>query len=376
VVSVALVVSGALPLTGSDSAYEVLKRTAPVMVFLVAITVVAELCQVAGLFDVVAVLAARVASGRTSLLFLGMIVIGALATIVLSLDTTAVLFTPVVLALAARLGLSPLPFAFAAVWLANTASLLLPISNLTNLLALNRLGLSPLQFASRMALPAVAALLVTVAVLIVIFRRQVVGHYRVPSLEFPGERLPLFASGAVCCLIVPALAAGLRVWAVALVAASVLAAVFVRHRPDVLRIDLVPWRLVISVVGLFMIVDVLGRIGLDAIVRSGIADGSSTVDLLRDTGVAALTANAVNNLPAYLSLEREVSPGHPHALLAVLIGVNVGPLLTIHGSLATLLWRERCRSAGVTVSTRQFVLYGFALVPLALVAATAALAIG
>jgi len=98
-------------------------------------------------------MAARAAGGSTSRLFGLIAVLGTVTTIGMSLDTTAVLLTPVVLALTARLRLAPLPFALLAVWLANTASLLLPMSNLTNLLASQRLGLSTLGFAARMALP-------------------------------------------------------------------------------------------------------------------------------------------------------------------------------------------------------------------------------
>src|SRR6185437_12670939 len=109
------------------------KRVGPILLFLVAITVVAELADAAQVFDVAATRAAKIGHGRTWGLFALIVVLGSLTTIVLSLDTTAVLLTPVVLALAAQLRIPVIPFAMAAVWLANTASLLLPVSNLTNL---------------------------------------------------------------------------------------------------------------------------------------------------------------------------------------------------------------------------------------------------
>src|SRR3954452_10941862 len=105
-------------------------------------TVLAELADEAGVFDVAAHRAARLARGRTLALYGLVVVLASATTVLLSLDTTAVLVTPVVLALAQQLELSPVPFALAAVWLANTASLLLPVSNLTNLLAISRLDLS------------------------------------------------------------------------------------------------------------------------------------------------------------------------------------------------------------------------------------------
>jgi len=141
------------------------QRVGPILGFLVAITVVAELADAAHVFDVAAVRAARTAKGRTPLLFAMVLLLGALTTIVLSLDTTAVLLTPVVLAMATRLRLSPVPFAMAAVWLANTASLLLPVSNLSNLLAVDRVHMSATEFANRMWLPALLSLLVSATVL-------------------------------------------------------------------------------------------------------------------------------------------------------------------------------------------------------------------
>jgi len=145
------VVTGVLP--GAAARDVAVTRGAPIMVFLVAITVLTELADRAGVFDAAAGVCARAARGSTIRLFLLIAALGTLTTIGMSLDTTAVLLTPVVLALTARLGLSPLPFALLAVWLANTASLLLPVSNLTNLLAVQRLNLPTLAFAARMALP-------------------------------------------------------------------------------------------------------------------------------------------------------------------------------------------------------------------------------
>ena len=137
--AVAVVATGLLPW---DETTDVIRRMAPILLFLVAITVLAELAEVAMVFDIAAREAAHLARGRTPVLFLLVAGLATLTTILLGLDTTAVLLTPVVLSLAAQLQLSPLPFAMVTVWLANTASLLLPVSNLTNLLALRRLHLS------------------------------------------------------------------------------------------------------------------------------------------------------------------------------------------------------------------------------------------
>jgi arsenical pump membrane protein len=361
------VVTGLLPLA---EAGDVTIRVAPVLVFLVAVTVLAELADDAEVFDVAAVRAARLARGRVWLLYGAVVALGTLTTIVLSLDTTAVLFTPVVLSLAARLELDPLPFAFAAVWLANTASLLLPVSNLTNLLAAGKLGLTPLEYAGRMALPSLAAVLVTCAVLALRHRRSLSGSYLVPRVEAPGDRVLFVTAAAACVLLVPALLAGVPVAVASSVAAVAVAAVFGVRRRSTLRFGLLPWRLLLLVEGLFLVVSAAGPHGLDTALRTAAGSGDGALGALRMVATAAVGANLANNLPTYLALDRVVPPDR---LLDVLLGVNLGPLVLPWGSLATLLWMERCRARGVRISLRAFAIGGLLVVPPLLVTSVVAL---
>ncbi len=139
-------------------------RVGPILSFVVCLTVVAELSSALGVFALLARVAARLARGSVLALWLLVVLVGVAATAVLSLDTTAVLLTPLVLALAAQLDLDRELFALTAVWLANTASLLLPVSNLTNLLAVGRLPAGGASgFAALSWAPALACVLVTVA---------------------------------------------------------------------------------------------------------------------------------------------------------------------------------------------------------------------
>lgn len=355
---VGVVLSGLLSPSG---AVGVLVRVAPVLLFLVAVTVLAELAQAGQVFDVAAVRAARAARGRVPALFALIVVLGTITTIALSLDTTAVLLTPVVLALAARLGLAPLPFAMAAVWLANTASLALPVSNLTNLLALRSLGLSAPGYARTLALPALVAVAVTVAVLVIWQRRALRGRYEVPDVLRAEDGVLFTVAALACLLLVPLLLAGVAVqWAACAAAAPVVVTAAIR-RPALLRFSLLPWRLVVLVTGLFLLVEALGPLVLDAALGGAVAGRPPLVV----AAVAAGSANAVNNLPAYLALERAVPASD---LLAVLLGVNLGPLITPWGSLATLLWAERCRAAGVHVPWAVFAATGAVLVAVLLVA--------
>jgi arsenical pump membrane protein len=365
VAGILAVATGLLPLSGAG---DVTARVGPVLGFLVAVTVLAELAERAEVFELAADRVARLGRGRIPLLFLLVCVLGAITTIFLSLDTTAVLLTPVVLALAARLELSPLPFALTAVWLANTASLLLPVSNLTNLLAADKLGVPATTYVSRMAPSAVAAIVATVVVLGVRFRRELSGRYDVPAPRPVPDRWLFWVSAAACLGFGPAVIAGVPAWEAATPAAGVVVAAYLWRRRTELRLQLLPWRLVVLIEGLFLVIEAAGRHGLDRLLHDILGDGGSW----RVGSIAAGVANVFNNLPAYLALERETSR---HDLLALLCGVNIGPLILLWGSVATLLWRERCKARGVDIGAGQFARIGLVGVPIVLAAALGALAV-
>src|SRR4029079_18635242 len=111
----------------------------------------------------------------------------------------------------------------------------------------------------------------------------------------------------------------------------------------------VPWKAALGVALLFVAVDMALAAGLGRWLTEAVGSGTGTADLLRLSSIGAASANAINNLPAYLALE--VTADHsPVRLAALLVGVNAGPLVTVWGSLATILWAQRCRAAGMEVS--------------------------
>jgi arsenical pump membrane protein len=370
---VLVLVTGLLPW---HDAHAVVDRVAPILLFLAAVTVVAELADAAGVFDVAAHVAAGLGRGRVLALWLLVVVLATATTVVLSLDTTAVLLTPVVLALASQLDLAPLPFAMTTVWLANTASLLLPVSNLTNLLAVGRLHWSATTYARHTWPAAVAAVAVTVAVLFAWHRRELSGGYAVPRRPSIPDRLTFWLATSVCVLLGILFVAGVPYWAAATAGAVLLGLAFAWRQRDKLAWSLLPLPLVVTTLGLFFVVQAAETHGLARVLRDSVGSGGTGfAGLLRVAGVGAAGSNIVNNLPAYLAIEPAVASSHPR-LLALLIGSNLGPLLTVWGSLATLLWRERCKARDVHVSWGRFLLEGLTLVPLLLLASTAALELG
>jgi arsenical pump membrane protein len=331
-------------------------------------------------FDVAASRLARLGRGRPVALFALCVLLATVTTVALNLDTTAVLLTPVLLALATRVGLPPLATAMTTVWLANTASLLLPISNLTNVLAAGKIGLSPVRFAAQLAAPAAAAVGVTALLLWLFFWRPAIrelddGRYEVPPVHVPADgrlaALGLFAA----VVFLAGVLIGLPLELASTVGAVIMVAACLWRRRSALRPGLIPVRLLVLVIGVFLVVQTLTGHGLGDLVHDLIGSGTGSLGTARAAGTGALLANVVNNLPAYVAGEAALlaSGGDHRALLGLLIGVNVGPLITPWASLATVIWFERCRAAGVSVSLPRFVLTGALLVLLAVPAATAAL---
>ncbi|MDQ0663365.1 arsenical pump membrane protein [Arthrobacter ulcerisalmonis] len=347
---------------------ELASRTIPILAFVLAMSLVTELADEAGLFRVVTDKLAALGRGRVFLLWLLVVAVATVSTVFLSLDTTAVLVTPVVVLLAVHARIPPLPFALTSIWLANTASLLLPVSNLTNLLAQDRLGLSPWRFAGLAWAPALVGLLVPLALLWLAFRRDLRGTYG-PQPAHPVREPALLKAAAVTLLVLlPALVSGVPVQYPALAAAAVLLVVFLRRRPSALRWSMVPWRPLMLTVGLFMLMEALHAHGLTSLLAGVAGSGESLPALLQLAGLGAGAANAANNLPAYLALEPVA--GSPARLAALLIGVNLGPLVTPWASLATLLWHERLRVLNVPIRWG-----GFAVAGLVAVALTVPLAV-
>jgi Na+/H+ antiporter NhaD/arsenite permease-like protein len=376
-------VTGTLP--AADLA-ALVDRVAPILLFVVAMTVVTEMASEAGIFLWIARRFRHWGRGYSFLLWLFLAVFATLSTIFLSLDTTAVLLTPVVVSVTRQAGLPPLPFALMTVWLANTASLLLPISNLTNLLAQHSLGgISPSGFAALMWAPSLAAVLVPLVFIALVFRRDLSKRYsRIPvgrvrpdaetgsSTAASADRVLLGGTAVVLALLLPALVSGVPVWIPAAAAALVLGAVFAFRRPRVLKVQLVPWSLLLFASGLFLVMETARHLGASTFVGQLAGAGESFPELLRLAATGAAGSNVLNNLPAYLLAEPLAET--PQRMAALLIGVNAGPLIPPWASLAPLLWHDRLVRMNVLITWRGYALFGLMVAPLTVFAAVMALA--
>ena len=401
--AVIVVLFGAVPLS---DAWSQVHSLLPVVGFLAAVLALAYLCAREGLFEAAGAALARLCTGLPRRLLAGVFVLAAVVTAVLSLDATVVLLTPVVLATANRAGARPRPHLYACAHLANSASLLLPVSNLTNLLALGAAGLSFTRFAALMALPWLVAVAVEYVVFRGYFARELAADdgtsgrtdglpetpvaapapdlltapaHLPPSAALPAPPpLPVFALVVLSLTLggfVVSSFAGLNpAWA-ALAGALVLAVRALRRK------ETTPRELVKAANPLFCVFVLALGVVVQAVVDNGLGeavdrllpDGASLPALLGLAAFAALLANLINNLPAVLALLPFAAQSGAGPVLAVLIGVNIGPNLTYVGSLATLLWRRILHGHGAAPDLKSFTRLGLLTVPVTLAASTVAL---
>jgi arsenical pump membrane protein len=369
------VLVGAIPL--SDAVDEVV-RLAPVVGFLAAVLVLAQLCEHEGLFHAAGAWLARAGAGSPQRLLAGVFGLAAATTAVLSLDATVVLLTPVVFATAARSGVRPKPHVYACTHLANSASLPLPVSNLTNLLAFAAAGVSFLHFTALMAVPWMVAVAVEYLVFRWFFAVDLRAAAHPPAAAEDRPALPVFVLvvlGLTLAGFAVASLAGVDPAWVAFAGAAVLAVRALATRrttpPAVLRAAGVPFLLFVLALG--VVVRAVVDNGLDDALAHVTPAGSSLLALLGWAAVAAVLANLINNLPAVLALLPLATTVGAPAVLAVLIGVNLGPNLTYVGSLATLLWRRVLHRHDTAVDLGEFSRLGLLTVPLSLVGSTVGL---
>jgi arsenical pump membrane protein len=359
-----------------------LRHLGPVVAFLVTILVVSDVCARAGLFTAAAERVRAASRGRPVRLFTGVFLLAAAVTAVLSLDATVVLLTPVVVGAAVASGTSVRPGALTCVRMANSASLLLPVSNLTNLLAMPHLDLSFGRFAVVMA-PVLAAVLVAeYAALRLLLRDDLRWPARAPAAAPTGAapplpRVPLVAVGLMLVGFAAGSPLGVAPFWVSTAAAVVLVAWARRRGLATVRgaVHAGQPSFAVFVLCLGVVVAALSEGFLADGVARLVPGGTSWPDLLVVAALATVLANLLTNLSATLLLVPLVAPLGTDAVLAALVGLNVGSGLTYTGSLANLLWRRTLARAGERPSLGDFHRVSLVVTPLSLLAAVTALAV-
>ena len=377
----------ALRLVPLKLAGQAVAKGSDVYLFLIGMMLLSELAREQGVFDWVASVAVRGADGSCSRLFLLVYSVGTLVTIFMSNDATAVVLTPAILTAVRKAKVSPLPYLFVCALIANAASFVLPISNPANLVVFHT-GMPPLgTWLADFGVPSLLSILVTFLVIRILFR-----HELCKSIQCEVEDTKLSGNGK---LVLTGLALMIAVLLTAsamkkdlglptcLAALAITAVVSVKSKSNPITLTReISWGTLLLVAGLFVMVDAVESQGaLDQTQRwlawaSGLGENAGTMVVGFAVGIAN---NIVNNLPLGLIAGGTIQAAHTKGLMAnaVLIGVDLGPNLSVTGSLATILWLLAVRkdSGGGTggenldVSFWKFLKVGAIAMPVALFAA-------
>jgi arsenical pump membrane protein len=382
--AVLLIALGLLP--AADALGAVAKGT-DVYLFLVGMMLLAELARLEGLFDWLAAEAAKMARGSATRLFSLVFAVGTLVTVFLSNDATAVVLTPAVAAVVKAVRVKePLPYLFICAFIANAASFVLPISNPANLVIYGS-HMPPLtRWLSQYTLPSLLSVVATYVVLRwsqrVWLRQRLSTEVEVAALT-AGGKLAAVGIGGTALVLLASSAFGIQLGLPAFLA-GVMTAVLVLARSRNAVMDVargISWGVLPLVAGLFVLVEALQKTGvtddLAGLLRDVVA-WSAAGGVWAAGAVLGIGCNLVNNLPAGLLAGRVVQVAQvPETVrAAVLIGVDLGPNLSVTGSLATILWLTALRREGLRVSAWRFLKLGALVMPPALALAIAGALVG
>jgi len=357
-----------------------------VYLFLTGMMLLAELAKLYGVFDWLAAIAVKQCNGSQSRLFTLVYGVGTAVTIFMSNDATAVVLTPAVLAAVKRAQVKPLPYLLICALIANAASFVLPISNPANLVVFHS-GMPRLsRWLVMFALPSIVSITATYLLLRLYCRREMDkpsgGHGPDGHLSTPGK-ITLFGIFSVAAVLLVASALKMDLGLPACLASLVIAAILlIRERSNPLPvIREISWSILPLVAALFVIVEAVKTAGALQMLHQALlysmqwqAAGST----LAVGGIVGFGTNLVNNLPLGLiaGATLQTVPFHPLLARAVLIGIDLGPNLSITGSLATILWLIAIRREGMHLSGWQFLKAGLIVMPVSLALTLTAALIG
>jgi arsenical pump membrane protein len=351
---------------------------ADVYFFLAGMMMLSELAREYSVFDWVSSAAVRHARGSCVRLFTLVYGFGTLVTIFMSNDATAVVLTPAILAAVRKAKTPPLPYLFACALIANAASFVLPISNPANLVVF-RLGMPPLgRWLAWFGVPSILSIAATYLVMRFVFRRELAGHTEdhADVLLTADGKLVLAGLGLTAAVLLTASALGrdlgLPTFAAAL-AITAMISIKTRNNPLPLAKE-ISWGTIALVAGLFILVDAVESIGALGFTHAALAWAERLAALpgaLVTGFVVGVANNLVNNLPLGLIAGQTLKAAHATQLTAsaVLIGVDLGPNLSVSGSLATILWLIALRREKLHVSYWSFLKVGAIAMPVALLVA-------
>ncbi len=375
----ALLLLGLLPIKDALSG---VTKGIDVYLFLIGMMLIAELGQREGLFDYLAVFAVEHARGSPQRLFLLVYAVGILVTVFLSNDATAIVLTPAVYAATRAAGASPLPYLFVCAFIANAASFVLPISNPANLVVFGARMPHLAEWLRQFAAPSIAAIVVTYAALRITQRRALSEEKIEASVPTPhlsrGGKLAAVGIAAVGVVLMAASAFDVQLGLPAFLCGAIAttAVLSLSRKSPWPVLQGVSWSVIPLVAGLFVMVEALvrtGAIGHLNLLLHEVTARSPSGALWMVGLTTAIADNFANNLPVGLVAGSVAASDHlPREVVgAMLIGVDLGPNLSVTGSLATILWLVALRRQKIELTAWRFLRLGMIVTPPALVAALA-----
>ena len=383
----ALIGAGAMVLAGLVSPSGVVSDVAGhwnVLLFFVGLTGAAAVAERSGLFEALAGTSARLSAGSPRRLLAAVVAAGAVVAALLSNDAAALVLTPVVYVLVARFGLSPLPYVLACTFVADAASIALPVSNPVNVIVSDRLGVNAASLVPVLMPAAVASVLALLGCLFVIYRRQLPARSPlnpapdswatwtgVPRRLVAAFGVAVGAFAVASALNVPLGPTMAAVW-------LLLLGVEWTGRSPKRPLDGIGWSLLVFVASMGVLVDGLSSAGVTAwlaqVVLGQVRDSPAAIMVVTAVA-AAVGSNLVNNLPAAFVFADAVhsaglsTAGAHAAAIGTIIGADLGPNLTPVGSVATLLWFVLLRQRGLEVTTWSYIRIGLIVTPVTILAA-------
>jgi arsenical pump membrane protein len=347
--------------------------------FLIGMMLLCELAREHGVFEWISAIAVRSANGSCVRLFALVYVVGAIVTVFMSNDATAVVLTPAILTAIRKARVQPLPYLFVCAFIANAASFLLPISNPANLVVFHDAMPPLLKWLQAFAIPCLLSIVVTFFVLRWIYRNELCEH-----IDHQVEAVTLNANGKIVLASAAAMIAVLLTVSslgkdlglpTCILAFTILTVICIKERSNPFHFAReVSWGTLFLVIGLFIMVDAAESVGAMRYTQEWLEwaqhFGSNAGQLIAGFGIG-IANNLVNNLPLGLIVGSTLRAAHASRPItdAVLIGVDLGPNLSITGSLATILWLIALRKENVNITFWQFLKVGAIAMPLALLAA-------
>jgi len=376
----------ATTIISASDAYDVLKTTANILLFFLGLMIVCAVADRAGFFEWSAFKAVKLANGRGRRLLLVLFGLGTVITTFFSNDATALILTPIVYVVVTKLKLNPLPYVFACAFIANTASMMLPISNPVNLLPVDQFELTLSEYLRFLLLPTILAILINVALFAVLFRKAILTSFKYDGAGF-SVKIDGFFLFTCVGLVLTALGYifaslyGLPLsWPALVGAAVLLTGGFAFRRLTLKRVNSgISWSILLFIFCLALLVKGLDNAGVTHTIGEALTNLSSKGSLgaiLATSFGTAVGSNLINNWSMMMvsvsslgNISTSITSVNQGLIYSSIVGADLGPNIAIIGSLSSMLWLVILRQRGLDIHPMQYLRLGLIVAPPMLLAA-------